>query len=508
VAWSGFATTWLNWQRQLDGVLPEPIRKFGRIAVIRQVGWLGVIAIILVVGTAAYFVSRPNGRAFAAAVYTVETGDVTIRISQRGELRALDSVTLSAQKDLPIIYLVPEGTQVEEGDLVVEFDAGKYENALEEAKVDLQVTQANLQKAEKEFESQGLKLEAGIARYEGDLHLAQLELDTVKNRPLPHELDRATNLLENAKLAFQNAKNKREFMPSLVEKGFVTKVSLEEAELSYLEAKANLSAAQFEYDLVVAGATPQELRIAEIGVEQAQVAVDKARAGMQSELESFGATVARERANVRRAEKLIGAAELKLARGTLFAPRAGIVVYAPAAAGSNEKVQLGMIPYEGQPVAYLPDLSKMVVDIEINEIDIGKVTEGSSVEVRLEAYPGEVFHGTVMEISSLAKVKSTPSGMSSGIKAFGVVVKIDAQDTRLKPGLTVLCDIVVDQRQDALSVPLRAVTTRRGEHVVFVNDAGKIKERKVVLGHSNEHIVIVEEGLRAGDRVLLGPPSS
>jgi hypothetical protein len=41
-----------------------------------------------------------------------------------------------------------------------------------------------------------------------------------------------------------------------------------------------------------------------------------------------------------------------------------------------------------------------------------------------------------------------------------------------------------------------------------VNDAGKIKERKVVLGHSNEHIVIVEEGLRAGDRVLLGPPSS
>jgi HlyD family secretion protein len=495
------------WSR-VEGRIPERVRRLADTPFLRRFGWLAPVVVILFVGTAAYFVSRPDHRALTSVVHAVERSDVTIRVSQRGELRALDSVTISAQKDLPIIWLVPEGTHVEEGDLVVEFDATKYENALEEERAALEIARADYEKAETEARSLGLKLEAGISRYEGDLRLAQLELEEVKSKPLPHDLDRATNRLANAKLAFANAKSKKEFMPNLVEKGFVTKVSLEEAELSYLEAKANLSAAQFEYDLVLAGATPSELRRAEIAVEQAQTAFDKAKAGVQSELESYQATVSRERANVSRAEKLIRKAEIKLARGKLYAPRAGIVVYAPAGEGSTEKIQLGMIPYEGQPVVYLPDLSEMVVDLEINEIDIGKMNIGSTVEVTLEAYQGEVFRGTVMEIGTLARMKSSPAGVASGIKAFDVVVRVEGHDERLKPGLTVICDIVVERQEDALSVPLRAVTSRHGQHVVFVHEEGKVKERAVVLGNSNEHIVIVEEGLNAGERVVLGPPPS
>jgi HlyD family secretion protein len=59
------------------------------------------------------------------------------------------------------------------------------------------------------------------------------------------------------------------------------------------------------------------------------------------------------------------------------APRDGLVVYVKAGGEkSAEKVQLGMIPFEGQPIIYLPDISTMVADTEANEIDIGKVTVG------------------------------------------------------------------------------------------------------------------------------------
>jgi HlyD family secretion protein len=502
------------WMNALETV-PTPVRswvdeslqrlsRLTRGTVFERHGWLAVVPFALVVATAFFLASRPERTSDDPLLFAVEPSDVTIRITERGELRALDSVTISAQKDYPIIFLVPEGTQVEKGELLVELDSSKYQAALEESEAAQQVSEANLTKAEREREAQELKLQAGLARFDADLRIAQLEMDELKKKPLPHELERATNVLENARLAFKNAENKRNFMPSLVEKGFVTRAALEKAELEYLEAKSNLSTAQFEYETTAAGATPQELQRAQIRLDEAKIAVEKANAGMQSELQSFEASVARERANLRRAEKLVNSAEVKLTRTVMYAPRPGIVVYATASNGSTEKVQLGMIPYQGQPILYLPDLSQMVVDTQVNEIDIGKVKEGRPVDVRLEAYPGAVFQGTVLEISSLAKMKSSAAGVSSGIKAFDVTVLVEGQDPRLKPGLTVVLDIVVDHQEDVLSVPLRAVTARRGEHVVYVAKSGRIEERTVELGLSNEHIVIVKQGLAPGERVLLG----
>jgi HlyD family secretion protein len=90
---------------------------------------------------------------------------------------------------------------------------------------------------------------------------------------------------------------------------------------------------------------------------------------------------------------------------------------------------------------------------------------------------------------------------------FDVTIQIEGADPRLKPGLTANLDIIVEQLQDSISVPFSAVVSRRGEHTVFVLDTGKPEERKVVLGPSNAHHVIVREGLRAGELVLLDPSS-
>jgi len=146
------------------------------------------------------------------------------------------------------------------------------------------------------------------------------------------------------------------------------------------------------------------------------------------------------------------------------------------------------------------------VDTEVNEIDIGKVKVGGPVEVRLEAYPGAVFQGKILKIGSLAIFKQSRSGTASGIKAFDVTVEIEEKDPRLKTGLTATLDIIADRQENVISIPISAVVTRRGEHAVFVYNTGTIKERKVVLGPSNEHNVIVKEGLRPGERVMLGPP--
>jgi len=76
----------------------------------------------------------------------------------------------------------------------------------------------------------------------------------------------------------------------------------------------------------------------------------------------------------------------------------------------------------------------------------------------------------------------------------------------VEPGLTAILDIIVDQQKDVITGPVAAVTSRGEEHIVFVANGEKIEERTVVLGSSNDQRVVVREGLRPGERLLLEAP--
>jgi HlyD family secretion protein len=484
----------------------------GRLRLWPAVGRRSGLVIVLVASAAGILywgVSRAPSESGGPLTVEAIRGPFTVKISETGELRALDSVTISAPNELQVIELAPEGTAVKPGDLLVRFAPGKYEGVLEEAKASFQVAQADLRKAQQDRDTQKQRLGTELAQHEVDVRLAQLDLDNLLRRPLPPDLQAAQMELEKAKVGFETAERKLKVLPELVDKGFVTKSALEEAELKFLEGKAALQAAQFKLEQVIAGATPEERERAQVRLEQAKSTLERARSAVRSQLQSFDAAVDREKANVERARALIDKADARLKTMEKRAPRDGLVVYARATGQrAGEKIQLGMIPFEGQPIIYLPNVSTMVADIEVNEIDVGKVTVGGPVELRLEAYPGAVFPGTVLKIGSLARLKQTRPDQPSTIKVFDVTVKIDAKDPRLKPGLTAAVDVIVERQADAISIPVSAIVSRNGDHLAFVAQRGKVQARKVVLGPSNEQQVLVKEGLREGERVVLAPPTS
>lgn len=452
-----------------------------------------------------YFSSGAKAELTDPILYEVKRADFTVKLTELGELMALDSVTISAEIDEPVIFLAPEGTYVREGDIIVRFDDTRYEVALADSEAAYEVAKADQQRAEMDLEAQRQNLLAEIGRYEAEVRLAEIALKDLKKKPLPDELEKARMDFEKAKVTYQHAKKARNVLPDLVKKGFITRNTLDEAELELLEAKTLREVARFNLEKVAAGATPQELEQAQIRLEQARFALDKAKSSMLSQLESAGSAVAREKANVHRAAKLIEKARYKLGRAEKRAPRDGLVVYAQARNdNSSAKVELGMIPFEGQPLIHLPDLSTMVVETEISEFDIGKVKVGGPAEVRPEAYRGVVFHGKVLKIGSLAKLRQTVKGESSGLKVFDVTVEIEEKDPRLKPGLTASLDIIVEQLEDVISVPLSVITTRGEEHFVTVVKARNTEERRVILGLDNEHSIVVKKGLSSGEKVLLG----
>jgi RND family efflux transporter MFP subunit len=280
------------------------------------------------------------------------------------------------------------------------------------------------------------------------------------------ELSKALSELEAQRSKEEAARKNYESLPELAKKGFVMESEVEQARLAYMEVKSRTN--------------------------------------------SFQAAVDAARANVQRAERALAQQERKLREGVITAPRAGLVVYATV--GNEEtarKIEVGITPFEGMDLIYLPDISSMLVDAEISEVDLARLKVGMPVEIWLDAYPNDKFKGEVIKISDLAKRKiSRITGKATGAKVFDVTVRVLAEDIRLKPGLTATVDIIVNHYESVLYVPLEAIfVDEHDQTIVYVKNKGRVESRKVVLGESNDRVAIVKEGLREQEEVLLTHPS-
>ena len=94
---------------------------------------------------------------------------------------------------------------------------------------------------------------------------------------------------------------------------------------------------------------------------------------------------------------------------------------------------------------------------------------------------------------------------TSSVKTYDTVIKILGQVESLKPGMTAIVNIHVDQVPDVLAVPVHAVVQVDREIWCYIEAAGGVERRDVVIGRSNEKFVHIREGLSLGDRVVLNP---
>jgi HlyD family secretion protein len=197
-------------------------------------------------------------------------------------------------------------------------------------------------------------------------------------------------------------------------------------------------------------------------------------------------------------------ARQQLARCELRAEVPGIVVYKDVFFGSEQrKPQVGDQVWANQPLVILPDISRMVVETKVRETDIHKIERQQQVAVRVEAYPDLRLTGKVTLVGTLAQEERE----RRGAKFFTVAVQLNESEPRLRPGMTARVEIAVEERERALFVPLEAVFEREARTVVYL-PGRRPRPREVVLGPSNADFVVIEQGLRRGERVLLRDPEA
>jgi HlyD family secretion protein len=263
--------------------------------------------------------------------------------------------------------------------------------------------------------------------------------------------------------------------------------------------------------------------------EKAKADYDGARAA----LEAARQNVVGSKFGLVQSQASVKEAQDNLAKTTIYSPVDGVV--SKLSIEQGERV-LGTQQFAGTEIMTISDLTKMDVNVDVNENDINRIAIGNQSQIEIDAFLGKKFTGEVIEIGSSANVVGTNADQ---VTNFTVKVRITAQSyidllkknaanhSPFRPGLTATVDIQTNHVK-ALSVPIQSVTTRDekkpapttgdtqkddkkttstppSKEYVFVLQAGKVKQVQVTTGIQDDTYIQILSGLKGGEEVVSAP---
>ena len=176
------------------------------------------------------------------------------------------------------------------------------------------------------------------------------------------------------------------------------------------------------------------------------------------------------------------------------APINGTVVGKPIPAGQT------VSPGLSNPIVLMTvaDVSRLELQVQVDEADIGKIKSGQKVGFMIDAVPEKMFAGKITSISAKANIQQN-------VVYYPVTIAIDAAAAPLKPGMTVRVTVVTGQKRDVLTIPSQAISARPDGSFVKILANGQPQEVKITKGLIGPDRVEVTSGLKEGDQVVLPP---
>jgi cobalt-zinc-cadmium efflux system membrane fusion protein len=171
---------------------------------------------------------------------------------------------------------------------------------------------------------------------------------------------------------------------------------------------------------------------------------------------------------------------------SLNAPISGVVVERNASIGATVGSDANLFK--------IIDLSSVWIDANVFEKDLEGVRLGQEVKVTVPAFPGAIFTGRVILISSV---------VNPDTRTVQVRTEVSNHDGRLKPDMFANVEIVTNVHRTAISIPLSALLDDGGKSVVFVADGDTYKKKEVTIGLKSDDRAEITDGLSAGDKVVV-----
>ena len=397
----------------------------------------------------------------------VDHGDINVAISSTGNPNAVVTVQVGTQVSGVVLALFADfNTKVTKGELIARIDPAPFQAKVDQATANLAASQSAVANSQAVVQ-QAL---AGIQAANSALAAAQSNV-------------------AKAQAVAEDAKVKVDRRVIMVGQGADSKEDLETAQTTYKSAVADHTALVAQQQAVEDS----------VKVAQAQLNVANSLVGAnQSQVKQFTAA--------------LQSAQLDLDHTSITAPVTGVVVSRNVDVGQTVAASLAA------PTLFLiaQDLTKMQVDTNVSEADVGRVVVGQLATFTVDAYPGQVFSGAVIQI------RKAPINVQNVI-TYDAVIGVSNPDLKLFPGMTANVKILVNQRPNVLRVlnaalryhpatePAAATVVKGGrkgaapEKAVWIMNADNKPQRVVVTTGESDgtYTEVTQGGLKDGDRVIV-----
>ncbi|MEI6142039.1 MAG: HlyD family efflux transporter periplasmic adaptor subunit [Mariniphaga sp.] len=246
--------------------------------------------------------------------------------------------------------------------------------------------------------------------------------------------------------------------------------------------------------------SPSVIKKAEMDLSKAERKLDQDKKGLEMRQRQLSSQMERRNIDFRLKQTRVDDL-LKLYDALIIkAPKPGMVIYAKDRFGI--KIQVGSVLSPWSPIiATLPDMTKMISETYINEIDIAKVKVKQKVTLSIDAFPDKELKGEVISVANIGQPMP-----KSDSKVFEVNIRISGSDPDLKPAMTTGNVIQTGTYYDKLYVPSEAVFETDSTKFVYVKLNKDVHRQIVDLGDENEDFIIINKGVNEGDVLVLNEP--
>jgi HlyD family secretion protein len=505
--------------------------------------WLIFGIVVIVIGAVAYVMFMPSANetglsAELAAMQTVELtrGPLTVVIGATGTVRSNQQTLINWQTSGKVgEVLVTLGQLVQADETLASLDPNTISPSIIQARADLINAEANLEELQKPQPLKIAQAETALEQAQEDLDtllnpsesdLAQAELAIVTARDAVTDAQKAvdklarprysTELIEQARASYLIAQSEVDRLQSVYENtpgdpnvdagkalalsnlaaaetkrdralatvnwylGSPTDEEIIEKNTQLLVAQGQLSDAIEKLEKLK-NPKPTDIELAKAKVNDAQEALDQAKAGPTAD-------------DLAVAQTRITLAQANLEQAALTAPFGGTI--------TQISVMQGDMVNAGKTAFRLDDLSRLFVDLDVSEIDIAQIQVGQAVQVTFDAIPDKAYAGVVSSIGLVGTV-------AQSVVYFPVTVQLTDADAAVKPGMTAVANVIISEVDDVLQLPNRAIQSKDGERFVYVlrNNAAERVVIKVGMSSDTASQVLSDE-LQEGNVIFLGTPST
>jgi len=467
---------------------------------------------MLVLAAAAAALLRTAGQRTEQAplTFVARQGPLRISVIESGTIQAREQVIIKNQvsKRTTILYLIPEGTQVNKADLLVELDASELLDEKINQEIDVQNANAEHIQAEEELAVAKNQAQSDMDEAELTLRFAEQDLRKYLEGEYQNQVKEAELRITLAREELQTAQERLGWSKTLYDEKYLSHTEYMIDQLAVNKRKLDLELAENDLQLLKDYSHPRNVDRLESDVKQARMALERAKRKARADVVEAEADLRAKEAKLNRENEKLTKINEQIEYTKIYAPFDGLVIYATSAKrssrSSREPLDEGQEVYKRQELIYLPTAESVKADIKIHETSLEKVKVGLPVIVTVEALSGRTFTGRLAGIAPLPDAQSIY--LNPDLKVYNAEVHLEGDTNRLRTGMTCKAEIVVEEYENAVYIPIQAVMRIDGQPTAYVRNAAAFEPRKLELGLDNNTMIRVLSGLTPGEVVLLTPP--